>query len=153
MVLLAPALSPAPTSPACTYLLHLDIFRSGRPTPVPCRMPDIAHTRSASLLQPSFATMASVVTAARTALRTLYLLPWRKQFSGLPLRVPSTAADINLFKEEISWKGEVGEKVRPLKALVIQVTAMRPSSLPSPLPHPTTGCTTDLGACRVGRHS
>ena len=27
---------------------------------------------------------------------------------GLPFGVPSTVADLNLFKEEISWKGEVG---------------------------------------------
>ena len=41
------------------------------------------------------------------------------------------AVDLNLFKEEISWKGEAGGKVRPLKATVIWVTAMR---LP-PRPH------------------
>ena len=35
--------------------------------------------------------------------------------SGLPLGVLSMAVDLNLFKEEIAWKGEVGGKVRPLK--------------------------------------
>ena len=39
--------------------------------------------------------------------------------------------DLNLFKEEISWKGEVGGNVRPLKATVLWVTVMH---LP-PRPH------------------
>ena len=34
------------------------------------------------------------------------------------------AADLDLFKEEISWKGEAGGNVRPLKATVVQVTVM-----------------------------
>ena len=40
------------------------------------------------------------------------------------------AVDCNLFKEEIGWKGKVGGKVRPLKATVIRVTAMRPPPRP-----------------------
>ena len=55
-------------------------------------------------------------------------------------------ADLNLFKEEIGWKGEVGGKVRPLKAMVIRVAAMRPPPRPAPLPHPTTGHH-NLGTC------
>ena len=66
--------------------------------------------------------------------------------SGLLLGVPSMAVDLNLFKEEISWKGEAGGKVRPLKAMVIWVVVMRPPPLPSPLPHPTMG-RHNLGAC------
>ena len=39
--------------------------------------------------------------------------------SRLLLRVLSMVVDINLFKEEIIWKGEAGGKVRPLKAMVL----------------------------------
>ena len=41
------------------------------------------------------------------------------------------AADLNLFKEEIGWKGEAEGNIRPLKATVLRVAMMR---LP-PYPH------------------
>ena len=66
--------------------------------------------------------------------------------SGRPLGVPSMAADLNLFKEEIGWKGEMGGKVRLLKGTVIWVVVMCPPPPPAPLHHPTMGCH-NLGAC------
>ena len=42
------------------------------------------------------------------------------------LGVPSTLADLDLFDEEISWKGEVGRNVKPLKAMVLWVATMHP---------------------------
>ena len=35
-------------------------------------------------------------------------------------------ADLNLFKEEIGWKGEVGGDTKPVKATVLWVAAMHP---------------------------
>ena len=40
------------------------------------------------------------------------------------------AADLNIFKEEISWKGELGGNVRPLKATVLRIAAMHPPPRP-----------------------
>ena len=34
--------------------------------------------------------------------------------------------DLDLLKEEISWKGEVGGSISPQKAMVLWVTAMYP---------------------------
>ena len=54
------------------------------------------------------------------------------------------AADLNLFKEEICWKGELGGKVRPLKAMVIWVMAMHPP------PHPCTTPPSNYGLPQFG---
>ena len=35
-------------------------------------------------------------------------------------------SDLNLLEEEISWKGEAGGNVRPLKAMVLWFTMMHP---------------------------
>ena len=70
---------------------------------------------------------------------------------GLPLGVPSMAADLNFFKEEISWKWEVGGKVRPLKAMVIQVTVMHPPPRPHHPPIQLQAIT--IWAPAAGRHS
>ena len=70
--------------------------------------------------------------------------------SGLLLRVPSMAADLNLFKEEIGWKGEAGGNVRPLKAMVIWVIAMHPP--PHPHHSPNQLQATTIWAPVVGRH-
>ena len=67
------------------------------------------------------------------SLKTLYP-PWQKWSGGLLLRVLSAAADLNLFKEEISWKGEAGGNIRPLKATIIWVAVMHPPILPTPFP-------------------
>ena len=42
------------------------------------------------------------------------------------LGILSTVVDLNLFEEEIGWKGEVGGNVRPVKATVLWVMAMHP---------------------------
>ena len=59
--------------------------------------------------------------------------------------------DLNLFKKEISWKGEVGGNVRPLKATAIWVTAMRP--LPHPHHSPNQLWAAMIWAPAVGKHS
>ena len=59
--------------------------------------------------------------------------------SGLPLRVPSTVVDLNLFKEEISWKGEVGGKGKATEGHGHLGHGNAPTTPPSPLPHPTMG--------------
>ena len=71
--------------------------------------------------------------------------------SRLPLRIPNMAADLNLLKEEIGWKGEVGGKVRPLKAMVIWVTAMRLP--PHPYHSPNQLRAAMIWVPAVGRHS
>ena len=38
--------------------------------------------------------------------------------------IPSTVMEFNPLEEEISWKGEAGGDVRPVKATVLQVTVM-----------------------------
>ena len=48
-------------------------------------------------------------------------------FLRFTLGVLSTGVDLNLFEEEISWKGESGGNVRPVKAIVLRVIAMRPT--------------------------
>ena len=70
--------------------------------------------------------------------------------SRLTLRVLSMAADLNLFKEEIGWKREVGGNVRPLKAMVIWVTAMCPTPHPHHSPNQLQAAT--IWASVVGRH-
>ena len=44
-------------------------------------------------------------------------------------------AHLNLFKEEISQKGEVGRNIRPLKATVLWVMMMRPPTQPHHSPN------------------
>ena len=70
--------------------------------------------------------------------------------SRLPLGVLSMPVDLNPFKEEISWKREAGGKVRPLKAMVIQVMAMRLPPRPHHLPIQLWAGTIRVPA--VGRH-
>ena len=60
-------------------------------------------------------------------------------------------ADLNLFKEEISWKGEAGGKVRLLKASVIRIAAMHPP--PHPHHSPIQLWAATIRASVAGRHS
>ena len=69
-----------------------------------------------------------------------------KVVSKFSLSVPSIVADLNLFEEEIGWKGEKGGNVRPVKATVLWAVVMH---LPPRLRHslqPTLGCYCS-GAC------
>ena len=118
------------------HLLHLDIL-GGMPNssalPDSRSCPSQKRFSSSSIIHCGIGSYHSL-----GSLKTLYP-PWQKWSLRLPLRVPSMVADLNLFKEEISWKGEVGGNIRPLKAMVIWVMVMRPATPPSPLPQPTMG--------------
>ena len=68
----------------------------------------------------------------------------------LLLGIPSAAEDLNLLEKEISWKGEVGGSIKPLKAMVLQGTVMHP---PHRLHHsPNQLWATTVQVPMVGRH-
>ena len=58
--------------------------------------------------------------------------------------------DLNIFEEEIGWKGEVGGDIRPVKAMVLWVVAMH--LLPRLHHSPNQLWATTVWVPAVGRH-
>ena len=100
----------------------------------------------------------------------IHHLPWHRQLpqfrqiedpisammkvvSGLLLRVLSMAADLNLFKEEIGWKGEVGGERKATEGHGHLGHSNVPATPPSPLPQPTTGHRNSGSCSRQARPS
>ena len=148
-VLPAPALLLAPTSPAHPPPPSGRLW-VGCLTPAPCQTPDLALSQKRSSSCIHHLLRHQVVTTAWAAGRP-YICPRRKLSQDFCTQCPKcTVADLNLFKEEISWKGEAGGNVRPLKAMVLWVTTMHP---PPRLHHsPNQLRATTIWVPVVGRH-
>ena len=52
----------------------------------------------------------------------------------------SIVLNVNLFEEEIGWKGVVGGGIRPVKSILLGVAVVLPANPPSLTPQPTQGC-------------
>ena len=140
--LLAPALSPAPTSPAAQPPPS-ECPGAGPHTPVPRQTLGLAHARSAPLLRLS-STVASAVTTAQAAGRP-YIRPTRsgpKTFAWCPKHSGGSQS----LKRRDQLKGGSWGQCKATEGHGPPGHGDAPATLPSPLPQPTLGCH-DLGAC------
>ena len=142
VVLLAPALSPAPTSPACPPPPS-EHLQAGCPAPGPWQTPDLVCARNAPPPQPSFAT-ALVLTTAWAAWRPDIchgrISPWTSAW------IPEHGSRSQSPLKRDCLEGGSGGVGKATKGHGHPGCGNAPATLPTPLPHPTTGCH-NSGSC------